>query len=349
MNLLDRLLLKDFQPISTLETPQTEVLRCGIPAIDVHTHIGLRASRPEDQGGWAVEDPAALVGMLDEVGVRAVVNLDGNWGAVLERNLDRYDRSFPGRIFTFCRLDYELCREPGYGEKLADLVEDSVRRGARGLKIAKTLGLAVEGPDGALLMPDDAGLDPVWARCGELSVPVLIHVADPVTFFRPPDRFNEGLVSLERHLDWQFHGGRFPSFHQLIDSLCALVERHSQTQFIGAHVGCYSENLRFVGEMCDRYPNFHPEISARIEQLGRQPYSAREFLVKYQDRVLYGTDGVPDAERHRLYFRFLETKDEYFPCRNEPGAWRIHGMHLGPEVLAKIYRDNAVRLLRLDG
>lgn len=347
--MLDRLLLKDFQPVSTLVVPETQVDRARFPAIDVHTHIGHRdaISFAKPNKSWAVEDVAGTVDIMDRLGLRALVNLDGGWGEELEANLDRYDRAFPGRFLTFCRLDYGLFRKPGFGAKAAGLLSDSISRGAKGLKIAKTLGLETRGPDGSLLLPDDRELEEVWARAGELDVPVLIHVADPVSHFAPPDERNESLATLERRPEWRYHTSNFPSFQRLIDALCAVLERHPGTDFIGAHVACYSENLGYVAGMCDRYPNLYPEISARINQLGRQPHTAREFIVSHQDRVLYGTDGVPSLERHRLYFRILESEDDYIPCGDHPGAWRAYGLDLGEEVLEKIYLRNALKVLRL--
>lgn len=347
--MLDRLLLKDYRPVSTLEVPETHVERSRFPAIDVHTHIGRREAIAftTPNTAWAVEDVAAAVDLMDQLGLRALVNLDGGWQEELEANLDRYDRAHPGRFLTFCRLDYAYFRRPGFGDKLADLVSDSVQRGAKGLKIAKTLGLEARAPDGSLLLPDDPELDSVWARAGELNIPVLIHVADPVSHFVPPDERNESLATLERRPEWQYHTDRFPSFSRLIESLCAVLERHPGTDFIGAHVACYSENLAQVAGMCDRYPNLFPEISARINQLGRQPHTARDFIVRYQDRVLYGTDGIPNAERHRLYFRILETRDDYVQCSDQPGSWRAYGLQLPSDVLEKVYLKNAVKVLRL--
>jgi predicted TIM-barrel fold metal-dependent hydrolase len=349
VKLTDRLLLRDYEPASTLDVAQTQIDRARFPAIDVHTHIGRREaiSFSEPKRPWAVANVSAVIDTMDQVGLRSLVNLDGAWGQELEETLDRYDRAHPDRFFTFCRLDYGEFRERGFGGRLANLLTDSISRGARGLKIAKTLGLQVPGPDGKLIVPDDPELDEVWSRAGELDVPVLIHVADPVAFFSPPDERNEALGTLERRPEWQFHSNGSPSFERLIDALSAVLERHPGTDFIGAHVACYSENLAFVGQMCDRYANLYPEISARINQLGRQPNTARDFIVKYQDRVLYGTDGSPTAERHRLYFRILESRDDYISASSEWMDWRLYGLDLPSQVLEKVYLKNAEKVLRI--
>ncbi len=350
MSLLDRLLLKDYRPVCTLEVNETRVDVSRFPAVDVHTHLGRRDSigfaKPDRP--WAVQDVEALTRVMDEIGLRTLVNLDGAWGRELEDSLDRYDRAHPGRILTFCRLDYSEFQNRGFGRRLADELAESISRGAKGLKIAKTLGLEARRPDGQYLLPDDPELDEVWNRAGELDVPVLIHVADPVAFFSPPDERNEALGTLERRPEWQFHSDDFPPFQRLLDSLCSILERHPATDFIGAHVACYSENLGAVANMCDTYPNLYPEISARINQLGRQPHSARDFIMKYEDRVLYGTDGVPSAENHRLYFRILESRDDHISAHSGPGSWPLYGLDLPAETLEKLYLKNALKVLRLD-
>jgi predicted TIM-barrel fold metal-dependent hydrolase len=201
-------------------------------------------------------------------------------------------------------------------------------------------------------MPDDPRISDLWEAAAALSVPILIHTADPVAFFRPLDRFNERWYELHRRPDWHFYGPQFPPFDQLISSLYRLIEAHPNTAFITAHVGCYPEDLGFVSRMMDRYPNLYTDISARIAELGRAPYSAREWFLKYADRILFGTDQRPRMLMYQTHFRFLETADEYFdyaPDSEIPpqGRWRIYGMHLPDEVLEQVYRANAARLLKL--
>ena len=181
---------------------------------------------------------------------------------------------------------------------------------------------------------------------------MLIHTADPVAFFRPLDRFNERWDELHRRPDWHFYGPEFPSFEELIASLYRLIEAHPQTTFITAHVGCYPENLGFVSQMMDKYPNFYTDISARIAELGRAPYSARAWFIKYADRILFGTDQRPTIPMYQVHFRFLETADEYFdyaPGADIPpqGRWKIYGLYLPDEVLRKVYYENAARLFDL--
>jgi predicted TIM-barrel fold metal-dependent hydrolase len=221
--------------------------------------------------------------------------------------------------------------------------------GISGVKIFKTLGLNVRNPDGTLTKIDDRRWDPIWAACGELGLPVLIHTADPAAFFLPVDATNERWEELQRHPDWSFQGKDFPTREELLAALCRVIERHPGTTFIGAHVASNAEDLAQVGRWLDQFPNLYVDMASRISELGRQPFTAREFLVKYQDRVLYGTDGPWPETRLRLYWRFLETKDEYFPYSEKPfppqGFWNIYGVDLPDEVLRKIYADNAARII----
>jgi predicted TIM-barrel fold metal-dependent hydrolase len=194
-------------------------------------------------------------------------------------------------------------------------------------------------------MPDDERLDPLWAKAGELGVPVLMHLADPVAFFQPLDRFNEAYLGLIRRPEWHFYGPEYPSFEGLMEAGIRLMARHPETTFIMAHVGWYAENLKYVGEqMLDKLPNAYADLS-RVSTLGRQPYSARKFLIKYQDRILFGTDTRPSAQSLQTYYRFLETADDYFLASPGRSTRRIYGVHLPDGVLEKIYHLNAERVI----
>jgi predicted TIM-barrel fold metal-dependent hydrolase len=188
---------------------------------------------------------------------------------------------------------------------------------------------------------------------GELDLPVMIHVADPVAFFDPLDEYNERWEELHSHPDWHFPSPPNPPFQSIMDDLADLVNRHKDTTFIGAHVGCYSENLAWVGQLIEQSPNFYVDISARISELGRQPYTARRFIIEHSDRVIFGTDMGPDLESYRIYYRFLETDDEYFNYGTSDvpgqGRWYIYGLYLPDDVLEKIYHLNARQVLHLNG
>ncbi|MEE9466376.1 MAG: amidohydrolase family protein, partial [Candidatus Neomarinimicrobiota bacterium] len=220
--------------------------------------------------------------------------------------------------------------------------------GARGLKIFKSLGLGYKDKKGNFIPIDDSRIDPIWAKCGELGIPVVIHVTDPKAFFTPIDRYNERYDELGQHPNWAFGGEEYPSKEELLAQRNRVIEKHPETIFIGAHFGNLPEDLGQVGQWLDQYPNFYVDIAARISELGRQPYTARRFFIKYQDRILFGTDTPPDAEACRVHYRFLETDDEYFdptPAHKQQGRWMIYGLHLPDEVLEKVYNKNATKIL----
>jgi predicted TIM-barrel fold metal-dependent hydrolase len=301
-----------------------------------------------------------LLAALDEAGVETIVDLDGGQGAAFTERHAAYAGRYPDRFAHVAQLAYdEWAERPDFGQMEADRFQDSVRRGAVGLKAWKHLGLRARDPDGQLVAVDDERLDPLWATGARLGVPIIVHVADPVAFFDPLDEHNERWEELQAHPDWHFWPPRsqdpergFPSFDEIIAAFERVVARHPQTIFIGAHVGCASEDLALVSAMLDRNPNLHVDISARISELGRQPYSAREFFLRYPDRILFGTDFGYDPEMYRVFYRFLETFDESFDydLADTPlqGRWQIHGIGLPDEVLRQVYATNARRLLLRD-
>jgi predicted TIM-barrel fold metal-dependent hydrolase len=351
-------------PATPAATAQNRtVRRARFAAIDFHAHLG-RWLAPEgdwvasDLAGrhdrpWMVEDVDALLELLDSHNVAGSVNLDGRWGTELEANLDRYDRAHPGRFFTFCQLDFGVASErEDFGEALARSLRSSAAAGARGLKVWKTLGLGFRDSRGELLLPHDRRLSPVFAAAGELGLPVLIHTADPVAFFRPADSDNERLAELEQHPEWSYHGPGFPSHEELMESFEALVARHPGTTFVGAHVAGWVENLHWVSRMLDDHPNLFVDFAARLPDLGRQPRAARELLLRHSDRVLFGTDELPpSAAGYRRYLRFLETADEGYVHAGElpppTGSWTVSALDLPDQALRAIYSDNAHRLLGL--
>jgi predicted TIM-barrel fold metal-dependent hydrolase len=356
--------LLDYLPRSELRVPTTGVPRAAVPAIDAHNHLGRWLAPVSDwvadelAGGragvpWTIPDVGAFLAMLDACNVEAIVNLDGRWDAELEANLDRYDRAHPGRFVTFCQLDWRLpAASDDFATEMVASLERSAAAGARGLKIWKTLGLGVPDAAGALLLPDDPRIAPVWAAAGQLGLPVLIHVADPIAFFRPIDAHNELLDQLIEHPEWWFGDPRSASFDRLLESLENVLAAHRGTTFIGAHVASCSEDLARVGRMLDDHPNLVVDISARIGELGRQPRAARRFLEAHPGRVLFGTDVFPaSAEAYAHYFRVLESDDEHFGYGDgrppEYGRWALYGLDLPPAVLQDVYRDAARAVLGL--
>jgi predicted TIM-barrel fold metal-dependent hydrolase len=349
--------LAAFRPEPVLRVARTPIDGPAAPVIDAHNHLGRwLSSWVRDDGGWVVGDVGGLLGLMDAWRVEAIVNLDGRWGAELEANLDRYDRAHPGRFATFCHVDWALLATDADGAvaRLVASLRASAAAGARGLKVWKDLGLSVRDAAGALVLPGDERLAPVWEAAGELGLPVLIHTADPPAFWSPLDARNERIEELAVHPEWWFGHGDVPSYEELMASLIALVARHPQTTFIGAHVVSAAEDLGLVDRWLRRCPNLHLDISARLGELGRQPRAAAAFITAHADRVLFGTDAFPPtAAVYELHVRALETADEHFAYGPEPddpapqGRWRISGLQLPAEVLRAVYADNARRLLHL--
>lgn len=336
--------LRTWAPTAQVRVPATTVTAPRRRVIDAHNHLGRWLSPTHD---WVVPDVGVFVALMAECHVSHVVNLDGRWGDELDANLARYDRAFPERFSTFCHVDWALLTEPGATARLVDSLVASAAAGAKGLKVWKDLGLTVRDASGALVMPDDARLVPVWQAAGELGLPICIHTADPMAFFDPLDESNERIEELGAHGDWWF-GDRstYPSFDRLLDAMEGAIASAPGTRFMGAHVGCCAEDLGRVGAMLRRHPNLWVDLGQRLGEIGRQPRRFREFAVEYADRVVFGTDAYPaTAAEYRLHYRFLETADEYFPYWSDGGAppqgrWHISGVDLPDDVLTRIYDDN---------
>ncbi|MEX0985404.1 MAG: amidohydrolase family protein, partial [Actinomycetota bacterium] len=260
---LSDLRLRDHRPRVAVHRPLTDPVPTDPPLVDAHNHLGRWLTGP-----WATPDVGELLAVMDDANVAAIVNLDGMWGEELEANLDRYDRAHPGRFATFAQWDRTLFASGGWAG-LGAQIADALRRGAKGLKVWKDLGLHLRDDRGALVMPDDLRLDPVWDAVGPAGAPVTIHVADPIAFFEPLDARNERLEELLANPDWWFGDrARFPAFDRILDSLEALIRRRTDVTFVGAHVLCAAEDLAWVGRMLDTYPNVHADIAARIAELG---------------------------------------------------------------------------------
>lgn len=342
--------LQDYRPKAKLVTRQTVVERPRFPVIDAHNHL-----MEPFGGGWDKRPLPELLDALDTAGVVAYVDLDGGWGEdILQRHLDYFKAPAPDRFQVFGGVDWAQWPAQGdrFGEWAAGRLREQARWGAQGLKIWKPFGLHVRDQNDKLVAVDDPRLDPLWATAGELGLPVLVHVADPVAFFDPIDNHNERYEELSRHSDWHFPSPPYPPFLSIVEAFAVVVGRHPATTFIGAHVGCYAENLDWVGDVLRRCPNFYVDISARAGELGRQPYTARRFFIEFADRILFGSDFGPWLDGYRSYYRLLETDDEYFsyvPLDPPPqGRWYAYGLHLPDDVLRKVYHENARRILGMD-
>jgi predicted TIM-barrel fold metal-dependent hydrolase len=359
--------LAEYEPKSMLHVRETHIERSRFPAIDIHTHISIAK---KSENGVELSSERQYLGTSDELlavmerkNIRAMVNLTGGYDDGLKEAVAKYDKAFPGRFYTFTEPCYERFKEPNYPQIQAQAIERAHRDGAKGLKILKTLGLYLREniTSGTLVKIDDRRFDPMWDACGQLNLPVAIHVSDPIAFFTPTDRFNERYEELNNHPDWSFYDHDFPSNAELIEARNRVMARHRKTQFIVLHVGNFSEDLANVSENLDRFPNMTVDTAARVGELGRQPRTSRRFFDKYQDRILFGTDATPHGDEfpqqvfndklYEIYYRFLETDDEYFdyaPAKVPPqGRWKIYGIELPEPILKKVYYENAARQLHL--
>lgn len=345
--------LRDFQPSPRVTGKFTDLKRAKFPVVDVHSHFYIRLRHDKDQLD-------AFVELMDRNNVAVCVSLDGRLGNQLNEHRKYLWTKYKNRFAIFANVNWIGngdrkdpaswdCHEQDFARRTSLALEEAKTQGISGVKVFKTFGLGYRNPDGSLIKVDDERFAPIWETCGRLGLPVIIHTADPSAFFAPIDVQNERYEELSRHPDWHFPSDKFPAREELHAARKRLFKRHANTTFIAAHFGNDAENLGETAELLEDCPNVVVEFASRISELGRQPYSAREFLLKYQDRVLFGTDGPWPEKRYRFYWRFLETQDEYFPYSEKPfppqGFWRIYGVYLPDEVLKKIYFENALRVI----
>jgi uncharacterized protein len=326
--------IEEYEPRSSLVVPEHPRTRAKFPFVDVHAHPnGLMGAGELDE----------LVREMDGLNMAVMVNLSGGTGARLAQIVGNMQGRYPGRFVVFANLDFSDVGTPGYGERAARRLEEDVRRGAAGLKIFKNLGLSVAERDGRRIAVDDARFDPVWAKCAQLGIPVLIHTADPAPFWQPHDRFNERWLELKERPNRKQPPR--PTWEEIMREQWNVIGRHPRTTFISAHFSWLTNDLGRLGRLLDSLPNMHVEMGAILAELGRQPRHAREFLIRYQDRVLMGKDAWGPAE-YRVYFRTLETADEYFDYyRRRHAFWKLYGLDLPNDVLRKIYYQNAARIV----
>jgi predicted TIM-barrel fold metal-dependent hydrolase len=339
---IKELKLRDWEPRSMMVTKTTVVEKPMFPVIDMHNHLGGGSQQ------LTAERVQRYLTEMNEAGVRTVVNLDGGWGDRLKETIQALEGTHPGRFLTYALINFADLDDEDWGQREANRVEESFKVGAKGLKFHKLFGLRYRYKDGKLMPIDDPKLDPVWEMCAKYKRPVVIHIADPAAFFTPLDRYNERWHELNSNPGWLFYGDQFPKRQDLLDQLHRVIARHPKTTFVNTHFGNNAEDLASVADKLDKYPNMFIDIDARISELGRQPYTARKFFLKYQDRIMFGTDTTPKRDAFRIYYRFLETDDEYFDCsasHHRQGFWNIYGIFLPPEVLEKVYHKNAERIL----
>jgi predicted TIM-barrel fold metal-dependent hydrolase len=327
--------LSEFQPTSTLVTAEHHLEKARFPVIDYHNHLDAL-------------EPSAVLRIMDACGIERIVNITMKTGDEAIRVMDKFHSADAGRFATIGWMDWSGVERNDFVQVTFDRLERLVEHGVQGIKFWKDLGLSVRDAKGDLLRVDDERLAPIFDRAAQLGIPVMFHIADPDAFFLPVDAHNERFEELAAHPDWSFYGAQF-SKKDLLDQRDRVIARHPGTTFVTAHVAESGENLARAAQLLESYPNAMLDISARASELGRQPYSSRDLFLRFPDRILFGSDLVPEESMYRLYFRFLETADEYFDYpshASRQGRWQIYGLSLPDEVLRKVYRDNALRLLK---
>jgi predicted TIM-barrel fold metal-dependent hydrolase len=326
---------EEYNPTSTLVVPGAEIERAKFPFVDVHSH----------QRDMSVSRLGELVAEMDDLNEGVMVNLSGGSGESLKAKIDNINKSYPNRFVVFANVDFDGVGKPGWGEQAAAQLEADIKYGAKGLKIYKSLGLRYNDVDGNRLAIDDERLDPIWEKCAEMGVPVLIHAADPKSFWDDMDSDNERWLELKTHPRRKRSATDPAPWEQIIQEQHNMFKRHPKTKFVNAHMGWYANDLGKLGELLDEIPNMSVGIAAVIAELGRQPQNARAFFIKYQDRVLFGKDSWK-PEEFPTYFRVLESNDEYFPYYKKYHAfWAMYGLNLPEKVLKKLYYKNALKLI----
>lgn len=354
------ILLSDFDPQSTLVVKRKKITRAKFPVIDINIHLNSSFQTEEDR---KVLSPENLIKSMDTVNVRMIVNTDGSVDGFgnLEKALNLYSRKYPDRFLTFNPSWFpgKIVNDDFLAE-LPSILEDAVKQGVKGNgETWKYFGLKTRDLTGKVIGVDDPRIDPLWEKAGELGIPVLWHMGDPAPMFQPIDRFNERYVELSRFPEWSFYGPRYPSRETILKGRENVLRKHPNTIIIGCHMGWNSDNLEYAAFLLDTYPNYYLDMSTTLSELGRQPYTARKFFIKYQDRILFGTDGGSlfgvkgwTVEKfYQAHFEFLETDNEYidYPMQGaiNQGNWKIYGIYLPDKVLEKIYYKNAEKLLNI--
>ncbi|MBI3666274.1 MAG: amidohydrolase family protein [Acidobacteria bacterium] len=328
--------IEEYEPRSSLVVPQHPVPRAKYPFIDVHSHHQTPASP---------EYLKRLLSEMDRINMRILVNLSGRSGGTLQQGVEAFRAADGKRFALFANIDFSGINEPDFGRRAAVQLEQDVKNGAVGLKIYKNFGMDLKYRDGRRVPVDDPVMDPVWETCARLKIPVLIHTGEPWPFFQPIDKYNERWLELKQFPGRARPPDRYPAWEALMAERDRLFTRHPKTIFIAAHLGWQGGNLAALGQLLDRLPNVYTEVGAVLAELGRQPFTAREWLAKYQDRVLFGKD-IYGVDEYPYYFRVFETRDEYFDYyRKRHAFWKLYGLDLPDEVLKKIYYKNALRIV----
>lgn len=332
MNVMD---VEDYEPISTLKVPEHPITHAKYPFIDVHNHQWIMPIQNLDK----------LIVEMDSLNMSVMVNLSGFRGKVLEWSLNNVNKNFPNRFVIFLNINFEELDDKGWPNETLTMMEEAVKQGVKGLKVYKGLGLTDKDNEGNRIAVDDPRLDPIWAKCGELGIPVLIHSGEPNSFWNPKDKYNERWLELKQEPDRYRDPKKVSSFEQIMGEQHRMFRKHPNTKFIDAHLGWFGNDLERLGKLFDEMPNVYTELGAVLAELGRQPKAARAFMIKYQDRIMFGKDTYK-KEEYYTYFRVLETGDEYFNYyRKRHAHWKMYGLELPDSVLRKVYYENAIQVI----
>ncbi|MFY8035690.1 MAG: amidohydrolase family protein [Cyclobacteriaceae bacterium] len=332
MNVMD---VEEYKPISTLKVPQHILKRAKYPFIDVHNH----------QWTMPIQNLDNLIKEMDSLNMQVMVNLSGFRGKFLEWSLDNVKENYPKRFIIFMNINFENLDDEGWPNETLQMMENAVKQGANGLKVYKGLGLTDVDNEGKRIAVNDPRLDPIWAKCGELGIPVLIHSGEPNSFWNPKDKYNERWLELKQEPGRFRDPAKVPSFEDIMAEQHSVFQKHPNTKFIDAHLGWFGNDLERLGKLFDAMPNVYTELGAVLAELGRQPKAARAFMIKYQDRIMFGKDTYK-MEEYYTYFRVLETGDEYFDYyRKRHAHWKMYGLELPDSVLRKVYYKNALHVI----
>lgn len=327
---------ESYDPPSTLVVPEHPTDSAKFPFVDVHSHHWRMATMDLDK----------LIREMDSLNMQVNVNLSGRGGKALKDITDNIKKhGYEDRLVVFTNINIRSILEPDWTENTVKQIEYDVANGARGLKIYKSQGMTNTDSLGNRVPINDPRIDAVWAKCGELGIPVLIHSADPKPFWAPHDSLNERWLELKLRPGRKRSADNPASWETIISEQHDIFRKHPNTTFINAHMGWYPNDLAHLGTLLDEMPNMYVEIGAVIAELGRQPRMANRFFEKYQDRVLFGKDSYKPKE-YATYFRVLETDDEHFPYYKRYHAfWRMYGLDLPDHILEKLYYKNALKII----
>jgi predicted TIM-barrel fold metal-dependent hydrolase len=326
---------ENYDPPSTLVVPENPVVRAKFPFIDVHSH----------QWRMGPSDLADRIVEMDAMNMGIMVNLSGRGGSQLKAMANSVAKTYPSRFAIFTNLNFNGVDDGSWAKQAVAQLEEDFKNGAKGLKVYKSLGLSNTDVNGRRVAVDDPRLDPIWAKCGELGIPVIIHSADPKPFWQPHDNQNERWLELKTHPRRKRSDTDPAPWEQIIQEQHNMFKKHPNTNFIAAHMSWMANDLGRLSKVLDEIPNMHVGIGAIIAELGRQPRMANWFFEKHQDRVLFGKDSYK-PEEFPTYFRVLESSDEYFPYYKRYHAfWRMYGLALPDEILKKLYYKNALRII----